>query len=251
VIAVLREPNGRGGSRRLHDDLQPGTLLRISPPRNHFPLEEAAPHSVLIAGGIGITPLRSMILRLEALQRPWQLHYCARSRASAAFVAELAALAPQRVRFHFDDEQGGALPDLAGMIKSGGPGVHVYCCGPTPMLDAFVRTTAALPPEHVHLEYFSAKASAASEGGFEVELARSGLRLRIAAGQSILDAVLNAGIEVAHACAEGVCGSCETRVISGTPDHRDAVLSAHEQAANDRMMICCSGAKSAGLVLDL
>jgi ferredoxin-NADP reductase len=249
-IGVKREAESRGGSSWLHDHARVGTTLKISAPRNHFALDETAPHSVLIAGGIGVTPIRAMVARLEALGRSWELHYAARSREDAALADELEALGG-RVRFHFDEGDPARMLDLGALVAAGRAGAHFYCCGPKPMLAAFETATAALPAERVHLEYFAAKEDAAKDGGYTVELARSGKEFAIPPGQSILEVLEAAGIRVPHSCQEGVCGSCETGVLSGTPDHRDSVLSAGERERGDVMMICCSGCVGDRLVLDL
>ena len=141
--------------------------------------------------------------------------------------------------------------DLPAIVKTAPPDAHLYCCGPVPMLEAFEAATAHRPGDHVHVEYFKAREKPAAEGGFEVKLARSNRTIGVHAGKTILDAVLDAGIAASYACTEGVCGTCETRVIEGIPDHRDAFLSKEEQAANKTMMICCSGSKLPTLVLDL
>lgn len=254
VLGVHRSPTSRGGSAFVHAQLHVGQTLRVGMPRNNFPLFEDAPHTVLIAGGIGITPLRSMVGRLEALGRSWELFYGCRERACAAWHEELLALealAPGRVHFNFDGEPGAQRLDLHRIAAGARGDAHLYCCGPRPMLEAFEAATAGLPRERVHVEYFSAREAPASEGGFRVELARSGRTVCVAPGQTILDALLAEGVDAPYACMEGVCGSCETRVLAGTPDHRDLVLSSEERRANDRMMICCSGAKTGTLVLDL
>jgi ferredoxin-NADP reductase len=251
-IAVNKETAGRGGSAALHECVHVGERLRIGAPRNHFPLDEVAPHSVLVAGGIGITPIRSMVARLRALGRPWTLLYAGRQRAGMAYLDEFAALRQwgDDVRLHVDTEAGGP-PDLRALIEAAPPGAHFYCCGPRAMLDAFASATADVAPERVHVEHFAAVDAPALDGGFTVELARSGQRLRVAKGCTILDTLLDAGVQVPFSCMEGICASCETRVLSGVPDHRDAILSKAERDANDRIMVCCSGAKSATLVLDL
>lgn len=253
VIAVQLDPNSRGGSRAAHE-LRVGQQLTISAPRNNFALSETAGHSVLIAGGIGITPLWSMLQRLQFLGRSWDLFYSARTRAHAAFLEALEALQPasrERVYLNFDQEPGGRMLDLASLIAGQPPGTHFYCCGPKGMLDAFKGASSGLHPECVHLEYFAGTQEVAREGGFCVQLAKCGLELSVAPGQTILQAVLDAGVDVPYSCQDGVCGSCEVRVLSGVPDHRDLILSADEQERNNRMMICCSGSKSATLVLDL
>lgn len=253
VIAAQKDRASRGGSRCLHEQVRTGDALRISAPRNNFPLAEDAPHSVLFAGGIGITPVFNMAGRLAALGRSWALHYCARARSAAAFLEPIAALASARgkVHLHFDDEQGGKPPDLAGIVGAAGAGTHFYCCGPLPMLAAFEAATAALPAGQVHVEYFTAKDAPAKGGGFAVVLAKSGVELVVPGGKTILETVLDAGIAASYSCMEGVCGTCETRVLEGIPEHRDLVLTKAEQASNRTMMICCSGCKGERLVLEL
>jgi tetrachlorobenzoquinone reductase len=248
VIGVARDRASRGGSCWLHDTVRAGDIVTIGAPRNNFRLDEAAPSSVLIAGGIGITPMMSMIKRLAALGAPWELHYGARTRRAAGFLDELAAF-PGRIRLRFEDEAG--LLDLAAIVAGAPPGSHFYGCGPHAMLAAFEAATGAHPPPRVHLEYFTAREAAAVAGGFVVELVRSGRVVAVPVGKSILDALSDAGIAVAHSCLQGICGTCETPVLSGIPDHRDAILSDAERAAGKTMMICCSGAKSEKLVLDL
>ncbi|MGD9944306.1 MAG: 2Fe-2S iron-sulfur cluster-binding protein [Burkholderiaceae bacterium] len=255
VVGVNRDRNSRGGSRLMHDTLKVGTVLQISAPRNNFPLNEAAPHSVLIGGGIGITPMLCMLRRLESLGQPWTLHYCARNRASAAFVDELTALQANSkvgtLQLHFDDQANGQFLSLEKVVAESPEGAHFYCCGPLPMLAAYEAATAGLPSERVHVEYFTAKEAPSTSGGFVVELARSGKTVEVPEGKTILDVLLDAGVDVPYSCMEGVCASCETRVIEGVPDHRDLVLTKEEQASNKVMMVCCSGSKTPKLVLDL
>ena len=249
VLGVKRDAAGRGGSRFLHDELRVGTVLEVGGPRNNFPLVEAASHSVLIAGGIGVTPIVSMIARLRSLGRPWELHYAVRRRSEAAFLDELLA-GDGRVRLHVDEEQGGVL-DVARIVGTAPEQAHLYCCGPTPLLEAFTAAISSRPAERVHLEYFSSSIAPAVESGFIVELARSKLRIEIPPGQTILDTLRARGLKVQSSCEQGICGSCETRVLAGEPDHRDLLLSDAEKATNEVMMICCSGSRSAVLVLDL
>ena len=249
IIGVKRDPAGAGGSVQLHDKVPVGSLLKVSKPRNHFPLHEEAPHSVLIAGGIGITPILAMTRRLHHLGRGWELHYSTRSRADAAFVEELASLG--NVSFHFDAESGGKFLNLASIIAAAPAGAHFYCCGPIPMLEGFQDAASAIPEDQIHVEYFSPKDVPASEGGFVVELARSGGSHLIPAGKTILDVLRDSGLDVPASCEKGVCGTCETRVLAGSPDHRDAILTESEKRAGETMMICCSGSKSERLVLDL
>ena len=254
VIAVNKDAASRGGSRFIHETLRPGDVITISRPRNNFALRESASHSVLIAGGIGITPLLSMIRRLKTLRRSWELFYAARTRLTAAFLDELGALQSDtdtNLHLNFDAEPSGRMLDVAAIVRSAPADAHLYCCGPVPMLKAFEAATADRVSEQVHVEYFKAKEKPAAEGGFEVRLARTNRTIMVEAGKTVLDALLDAGIAANYACTEGVCGTCETRVLEGIPDHRDLFLKKEEQAANTTMMICCSGSKSTTLVLDL
>ncbi len=254
VIGVLRDRASRGGSRCVHEQLRVGMRLPISAPRNHFPLHEDAGHTVLIAGGIGITPILCMVRRLKAIGASFEMMYFARSRQGAAFVAELEAMGIP-LMLHFDQEKGGP-PDLKALLCARAPDArtHYYACGPTVMLDAFERICAELGHENAHVERFAAvevAASADAHATYTVELRRSGRSITITQGKSILDTLLAAGVEVDHSCCEGVCGSCETRVLAGEPDHRDSILSVKERASNKVMMVCVSGCKSDSLVLDL
>lgn len=251
LIGVLHTHPSRGGSRCVHEELQPGDTIRISAPRNAFPLDEQATHSVLIAGGIGITPLMSMAKRLTQLQRSWQLYYCARSRAHAPYLQELQTYG-ERVELAFDDERGGNLLDIASIIAAAPSGSDFYCCGPAGMLTAFQSAAASVPSQRRHIESFAPPPlDPATQTGFTVDLARTGKTINVAAGQTILTALRDAGIDVPYSCEQGLCGTCETRVIAGVPDHRDAILSDAERASNTTMMICCSGSHSDRLVLDL
>lgn len=248
VVGVKRDRASRGGSRYIHEYLQVGEILKIGGPRNNFPLKEDAGHSVLIAGGIGVTPIWCMAQRLVKLGRSFELHYACRTRSEAAFLEELEAL-PQ-AKLHFDDEAGGFL-DLAPIVVNAPAGAHFYCCGPLPMLAGYEAAAKALPAEQVHVEYFSAKEEAATGGGYVVELRRSGREFPIPEGRTILQVLRDAGVDVPYSCEEGVCGACETQVISGEVDHRDNILTEKERLESKTIMVCCSGAKSARLVLDL
>lgn len=249
VIAVQKELQGRGASKWIHQNLRPGEILQVDGPRNHFALDETAEHSFFIAGGIGITPILCMIRRLEELQRPWELFYCARARARTPFV-DLLETDP-RVHFTFDREPGARMLDISAVVRTAPSGAHLYCCGPESMLKAFEQATKDLQPQRVHVEYFTATEAAATYGGFTVILARSGEEIAVPAGKTILQALNDAGVNVPHSCSEGVCGTCETRVLDGIPDHRDRILTPAEQAANTKMLVCCSGSKTERLVLDL
>lgn len=256
VVAINKDANSRGGSKHIHETLQAGTRIRISAPRNNFPLREDAPHTVLIAGGIGITPMLSMIHRLEALGRSWELYYSARTRELCAFQEELRAFesaAPGRVHINYDHEPGSKPTDIAALLRAAAEQAHFYCCGPNGMLKAFEEAAgaAAIAPERVHVEYFTAKEAASLDGGFAVVLRKSGATLAVEAGHTILDALMANQVDVPFSCMEGVCGTCAVDVLEGVPDHRDSVLTPQERASNKKIMVCCSGSKTPRIVLDL
>jgi ferredoxin-NADP reductase len=254
VVGVKRDENSRGGSRYIIDEMKVGDEIKISAPRNNFPLVEDAEQVALFAGGIGITPIWCMAQQLNALGRSWKLYYACRSRADMAFLETLQQLAPDSVHLHFDDEAGGVL-DIAAAIAATPASAHLYCCGPNPMLKAFEAATAGRPRNLIHVEYFTPKEEAAGQesklGGFWVELARSGEEYFIPEGQKILEVLYQAGVDVDYSCELGICGACETKVISGTPIHHDSVLSEEEQASNEKVMICCCGCATERLVLDM
>lgn len=254
VVGVLRDRASRGGSRCVHEALRVGMPISISEPRNHFALDEGASHSVLVAGGIGITPMLCMARRLQSQGSSFEMLYFARDRQSAAFLPELQALG-MPLQLHFDAEAGGP-PDLRALLaqRAADAGLHHYACGPTPMLDAFEKHCSELGHVHAHVERFSPveiQAASDARSDYTVELKRSGRFIAVTPEHSLLDTLLAAGVKIDHSCCEGVCGSCETRVLSGVPDHRDSVLSAKEKASNKLMMLCVSGCKSETLVLDL
>ena len=249
TVGIKRDGASRGGSSWIHDHLKVGMRLLVDPPRNNFPLNEDAQRTVLFAGGIGITPIYCMATRLAALGRSFALHYSCRSRADAAFLRELAGEA--HVHLHIDDEQAGRFLPIADLVAAAPQGAHLYCCGPAPMLAAFEAAATGRPPEQIHVEYFTQQHEAATSGGFTVVLARSQREFVVPDGKTILQALRDGGFDAAHSCEEGVCGACETKVIEGVPDHRDSVLSQAERSAGKTMMICCSGALSPKLVLDL
>ncbi|GAA3840205.1 PDR/VanB family oxidoreductase [Amycolatopsis tucumanensis] len=249
-VAVLREPDGRGGSAWVHDRLSTGDTVRIRGPRNHFRLVDS-PRYLFVAGGIGITPIVPMIARAEASGADWRLVYGGRTRASMAFREELVARYGDRVEIRPQDETG--LLDLDALLGSPRDDVAVYCCGPEPLLAAVEQRCAAWPPGSLHVERFSPKAGAdaGERTTFEVELAASGRTVTVPPDKSILAAVEEAGVSVLSACQEGTCGTCETPVLDGVPDHRDSLLTESERAANDTMMICVSRSCGPRLVLDL
>ena len=248
-VAVLREEAGRGGSQRVHDELTEGDVVRVRGPRNHFPLVQAERY-LFIAGGIGITPILPMIAQVEAAGADWRLVYGGRTRSSMAFQAELQDRYPGKVVIHPQDEAG--LLDLPTLLADPGA-TAVYCCGPEGLLAAVEERCASLPKGTLHVERFAPKDGAADgpRESFEVELAQTGTILTVPADRSVLDVVEDSGVQVLSSCQEGTCGTCETTVLSGIPDHRDSVLTDDEQAANDTMMICVSRSCSPRLVLDL
>ncbi|MEV6230817.1 PDR/VanB family oxidoreductase [Saccharopolyspora shandongensis] len=249
TVAVLREPNSRGGSSWVHERLTAGTLLTVDGPRNNFPLEPAERH-LLIAGGIGVTPMRAMAGELADRGADWRMLYCGRSRESMAFLPQLREIGGDRVRVHADDEHGGP-PDLGAELADLPPGALVYCCGPEPLISA---VESALPdPSVLRVERFRAPEATAStsDDGFEVACKASGTRVFVGPDVSVLDALSDAGVQVPNSCQEGVCGTCETKVLGGEPEHRDFVLSQAERDAGETMMICVSRCRSAELVLDL
>lgn len=244
-VAVLREQPGRGGSRHVHDVLTAGQRIEVLGPRNHFPLVEAGRY-LFIAGGIGITPILPMIEQVAAAGHDWRLVYGGRTRTSMAFLAELERHGNVEIRPQ--DEYG--LLDLPAVFADVDDDTAVYCCGPEPLLAAVEqhRTTGSL-----HVERFAPKAGATDgpRQEFEVELAQTGGVLRVPADRSILEVLEGSGVPVLSSCQEGTCGTCETPVLSGTPDHRDSLLSDDERQQGDVMMICVSRALSDRLVLDL
>lgn len=248
VVAVKRDAASRGGSRWLHEAARVGMALEVSSPRNNFPLHQEAACSIFIAGGIGITPMVPMVRRLRELGRPWQLHYAVRTRGEALFMDCFG----QDACLHVDAEQAGRPLDLARIVSDAPPGAHLYCCGPAGMLDRFEELAARRPPETVHVERFAAATPpAAASAGYTVRLARSGAEIAVAGGQTLLSALRAHGVEVPTSCEQGICGSCETRVLGGRPDHRDMLLSPQEREANQSMMVCCSGSLADVLILDL
>ncbi|MBM3344320.1 MAG: oxidoreductase [Betaproteobacteria bacterium] len=251
VIAVALDEAGSGGSRHIHGRVRAGDLLQITPPANDFRLVEEAPCSVLIAGGIGITPIWCMVQRLTSLNRPWALHYAARTRGAAAFLDELSRLPAGQIHLHIDAEANGQVIDVAAIVKRAPADAHLYCCGPAGLLAAFEQAASTRAPAQVHVEYFKAKNAPARRHAYTVVLAKARREILVQTGQTLLDALLDAGLDPARSCVEGVCGACEVRVIDGIPDHRDMVLTDAERAANRTMMICCSGSCSERLVLDL
>jgi vanillate monooxygenase ferredoxin subunit len=251
-IAVLRDPASRGGSIAMHDKVKEGDLITISEPRNHFPLEHA-PHTLLLAGGIGITPLLCMAQRLRTAGGSFELHYCTRSPARTAFRDEVATFG-DRATLHYDDGDAAQKLDLPAVLAAQPAGTRIYVCGPTGFIDFVVKTAKdkGWPADHVHLEYFgAAPQDTTGDRAFEVRLASSGKTYTIPADKSVTTALLEHGVEILVSCEQGVCGTCLTRVLEGECDHRDLYLTDAEREANDQFTPCCSRAKSSVLVLDL
>jgi ferredoxin-NADP reductase len=250
-IAVLRveTPHGRGGSCWMHDNLSVGDLLHVGSPRNTFPLPEAGRY-LLLAGGIGITPVAAMAYELHRRNRDWSLVYGARRRSAMALADELLDLDAERVRLMPQDELG--LPPLEQLLEHR-PGLAVLACGPEPMLQEVAKLCADWPAGSLHTERFSPApciTGGRADHAFVVELARSGLRLRVEPTQSVLDAMRAAGLNPPSSCEHGVCGTCETGVLSGQVEHRDHLLTEAERGTNQTMMLCVSRAAGQLLVLD-
>ncbi|MFG2894415.1 PDR/VanB family oxidoreductase [Streptomyces sp. NPDC048248] len=249
-VAVLREPEGRGGSRYVHDTLAEGDTVRVSGPRNHFPLVDS-PRYLFIAGGIGITPVLPMITAAERRGADWRLVYGGRSRDTMAFAGQLARAHPHRVEVCPQDESG--LLDLDGLLGSPATDTLIYCCGPEPLLHEVERRSASWPEGTLHIERFTPKVRLddVPSASFEVELSRSGITVTVPPDKTVLQSVEEAGVQVLSSCQEGTCGTCETAVLDGVVDHRDSLLTTAEQACNDTMFICVSRAACPRLVLDL
>ncbi|MEV0603724.1 PDR/VanB family oxidoreductase [Streptomyces sp. NPDC050315] len=253
-VAVLRETAGTGGSVYVHDRLAAGDKITATAPRNHFPFEPpSAPPArcLFLAGGIGITPLLPMIAAAQAFEADWRLLYGGRTRASMAYADRLAAYG-ERVTLRPEDEYG--LLDLAGFLGDAPPGTLVYACGPEALLTAIEEQcrAAGLPDDALHVERFRpAPAADGTDTPFEVELADSGRTVRVPPGRSILEALEDAGVQVLSSCRAGTCGTCETEVLSGTPDHRDHLLTEAERASGDTMLVCVSRSHGPRLKLAL
>lgn len=254
-LGVLRDANSRGGSQAMHTQVAQGDVLHISAPRNHFPLAPHARHSILLAGGIGITPMLSMAWQLSADAQAFELHYCTRSSAQAAFATMLAQTPySNQIHCHVDDGAISQKIDFAALLSRPAPDVHVYVCGPQGFITAVMDTArgAGWSESQLHMELFNAEVSSSDEDTtFEVEIASSGQVVKVPAQQTVVQALAAAGIDIQVSCEQGICGTCLTRVVSGTPMHRDQYLTPEEQAANDQFTPCCSRASSARLVIDL
>lgn len=254
-IAVLREVEGRGGSAEVHEVIKEGDLIEITEPINNFPLSDHAKHHLLIAGGIGITPVLSMALQLQREGQPWTLHYCTRTESKTAFTGELLA-EPYRDRVTIHHDQGDPAQglDVKALLAEVVPETHVYCCGPAGLMRAVREAGEHWPTGTQHFEHFAVDESELSDapiGAFKVEIASTGQVLDVPADKSLLDVLEANGFEVPSMCTEGLCGTCLVDVLEGEPDHRDFVLDDEEKEANNIMTVCCSRALSPKLKLDL
>jgi vanillate O-demethylase ferredoxin subunit len=253
-IAVLRDPASRGGSTAMHDAIKVGDIIEISEPRNHFPLVHAR-RTILLAGGIGVTPLLCMAQRLAAIASEFEMHYCTRSLNRTAFRDEiLQSSFAARVQFHFDEGATSQKLDLPRSIGKPDPGTHIYVCGPTGFINFVVDGAKAVgyDSDHIHLEYFGAAPHDTSgDGSFEVKIASTGKVYTIPRDKTVSQALQEHGIEILTSCEQGVCGTCITRVLDGECDHRDLYFTDEEKAKNDQFTPCCSRAKGRRLVLDL
>ncbi|WP_084396881.1 PDR/VanB family oxidoreductase [Henriciella aquimarina] len=255
TICILRDAESRGGSKAIAETVREGDTLRISSPGNSFALGMDAPDYLLLAGGIGITPIFGMAEQLLESGKSFEFHYCARSRERAALLDLLESGKYQgRIHFHFDDGPAAQCIDLDAVIAASAPGTHLYVCGPTGMIEAVQAAAgrAGWDPARVHYEAFQPMTQAEEAGGaFQVRLAKSGLELTVPADRSIVDVLEDNGIEVPVSCEQGICGTCLVDVLEGTPDHRDSFLTRREHEANNVMTVCCSRALTPYLVLDL
>lgn len=254
IIGVLRDPESRGGSIAVHDELNEGSTVAISSPKNHFELVQAK-RSLLFAGGIGVTPILCMARRLSHIDADFEMHYSTRTPERMAFrEAILASPFADKVHFHFDNGDDSQKLDLGALLSKPEPDTHVYVCGPTGYIDYVIDTAkqAGWPAEQLHLEYFAAgDIDTSGDTDFQVKIASTGQVFDIPADKPITQVLDEAGVFIPVSCEEGVCGTCLTRVLEGTPEHRDLYLTDAEHAANDQFTPCCSRSKSPILVLDI
>lgn len=262
VTAVLREPEGGGGSKWMHDEVKVGDVLTSSEPIQNFPLNECAPLSLLLAGGIGITPILAMGYRLRAQHLNCHLHYCTKTPEDTAFMEEVKDVFGDDLTFHHDGGDPSKGIDLKGTFGDRPDNAHLYVCGPAGLIRAAQEATADWPDGTVHIELFTSARTeeetaalaekAASDESFEIELARSGETLTVPPDKSILDVLLDNGYGVPYACEEGWCGACMIDLLGGKADHRDEVLSASEKESNSKIQVCISRAlPGEKLILDL
>lgn len=254
-IGVLRDAASRGGSVAVHDLVKEGDVLTISSPRNHFGLAHEAKKHLLLAGGIGVTPILCMAERLANTGADFAMHYATRAPERTAFRQRIAASAfAARVQFHYDNGDAAQKLDLQALLGQPEAGTHLYVCGPKGFMDAVLNTARAAgwPEAQIHYEFFGAEvAKSDSDASFEIKLASSGRIVMVPKDQTVVQALAAAGVDIMISCEQGVCGTCLTRVLEGVPDHKDSYLTPEEQAANDQFTPCCSRSKTPRLVLDL
>ena len=253
LLGVLLEPHGRGGSRAMHEQLRVGQILKLGTPRHAFGLAPAARRSLLLAGGLGVTPIKAMVHVLRAQGADFELHYCAKSPAQAAFLDQLAALVPaNRLRLHFDGGDPARGLDIAGLLAHQDEGCHLYYCGPASFMQACEAASAHWEKGTVHCEHFKAPAAPAGSlppGAFELRLARTGQTVEVQPGQSIVQALESIGVTVSTSCQSGLCGACKLDYLEGEVEHADYILSDEEKRTC--LTSCVSRAKGGTLVLDL
>lgn len=254
-IGVLRDAASRGGSAAVHDLVKEGDVLTISAPRNHFGLAHEAKKHLLLAGGIGVTPILCMAERLANTGGDFAMHYATRAPERTAFRQRIAASTfAARVQFHYDNGDAAQKLDLQALLSQPEAGTHLYVCGPKGFMDAVLNTARAAgwPEAQIHYEFFGAEvAKSDSDASFEIKLASSGRIVMVPKDQTVVQALAAAGVDIMISCEQGVCGTCLTRVLEGVPDHKDSYLTPEEQAANDQFTPCCSRSKTPQLVLDL
>jgi vanillate O-demethylase ferredoxin subunit len=251
-VAVSREAESRGGSQHLHENIRVGDIVEVSPPRNNFPLDPAGERHLLIAGGVGIAPIVSMVAELQRRRAEFEVHYCTRSPEETAFRRELAPLAAEgRLRFHHDGADPARGLDIRATLREARQGTHLYLCGPAALMEAATQAARNWPAGTVHCEYFTGvpEPRAIEDRPFRVQLAKTGGDYEVLAGETIAEVLQRHGVAVRTSCELGYCGTCLTPYLAGEPDHRDQVIE-----ENDRrryVLICCSRAKTPVLVLDL
>ncbi len=254
LIGVLLDPKSRGGSKAMHE-LEVGDELEISEPKNHFALAHSAQRSLLLAGGIGVTPILCMAERLSNIGADFEMHYCTRSQDKTAFVNRISQSPfSGRVAFHFDDGAPEQRLDLTSLVRAPLPETHLYVCGPAGFMDFVIETALknGWQDDHIHREYFAAAPKSTENNvAFDVKVASTGKVFHIAPDKSIVATLAEGGVLIPTSCEEGVCGTCITRLIDGTPDHRDSFFTKEERAKNNQLTPCCSRSTGSMLVLDL
>ena len=252
-IAVLLEPSSRGGSKSAHTNLKAGDEMMISHPKNHFPLTDAK-HSILLAGGIGVTPILAMAEQLHSEDASFEVHYCSRTTSRTAFINRFKSSPfSKKVQFHFDDGEEDQKFNVKKVLESIDLSTHMYICGPKGFMDYVIQTAKDIgwPDGNIHFEFFKSEPSSkADDGSFEVEFRGSGLVVNVPADITVAQALIDAGINIPLSCEQGICGTCVMHVLDGEPDHRDVCLSDDDKDVKKIFTPCCSRSKSARLVLD-